>query len=1275
MKRKNTKQSDGEEEQNSEEEDQDGMFEKILGVRKSGAKTEYLVKFKGKSYHQIQWLKEKYIASFKDGDAMINKLSKGNPLPTEEPFFDPEFLKIDRIVARHENGYLVKWMNLGYDQLTVEENVENDQILFFESREKALFSSAKGKFKAIEDLHPESEFPWDTQNMDMHNLPTLNILMSNFNERKPTELYSELGQSYMTTIAGFFSTLHNKYGIHGPFLVIMPQGQLSQWNYVLRELNNLKTVVYTGSKEVRKQARDIDFYKEDQTTLNFHILLTTPEIIRKDADILNDIFWQSIVVDAPSRAKGKLITNFGSFVAITITRLRTRGSEVQKILDIMSTQEAIQRILSKESMEQVLRVKQTLQHASKRAKSSADAAIPKIICRTIRTPINETQKKEIRIAVSQAKESIKNKDFMGLSTRILRILTHPYINMYREYYNGTLYSNASTKVTVISHLISDSLEREGKILIVTEYNTFADIVEDICDEASIRFHRISPESTENEMLEPKVLICDQSFTRLSLDINFLPFLCNNVDTVILVDGDSQSIISTLRLGMSVASTIRRAFKLECSECDESELYALCRKTDFGAIDNAKAEAICKRAVLTAYQPEKEISIEKLIADDQSAVAKEDFLQDQFTSLDFWKIILEDKIEESEPKLDDTTEREWTIRERNQLLRFSTSLGIDRGDLVSKYSGVRITPEIAVRVGIQFLRVFTRSTKGSVSYLRARQLIDGDEEEPYFETGVWAVPSFRADLKANCTALFRRIDSILHMKDELSEAGSYTNLQRYSIGSHTDLPTEVWTDNDDKALIYGTVKYGFGKYDWFVVDDDKNVSSLFVSEGEELQRYKLSKRVVKIGEALKRKRDPKSSLKQQKGQPKAPPRKKTNDDEGVHTEWIKRDQDAVRNTLLVTGIPQTAEGKRDWETFRLTLQFRERSAEEVKKYVESYLEDCERSAPSTKKQCKKSKNDSDDGKVPPQTADKIIKRVNALDCLRKMFRLLSDEDLERHFAKAQDRRDLPEEFTPAMEVIFFKKFLNYGFGNAARILTEEPFDTIFDPDDLPASLTADHKQIQRIKVLYDALQKTTDKNTKSTSKSGGSKRKPEPKSKPKPTEKKTTKKSPANETKEQIELPYEISQGAVLESLGEIVYDRTGFYNQRYIFPAGYSIIKMYASPTKKHEKCKWRCEILDDGSKDPLFKITCLEDESFTFQGYTPTAPWTGLTKYLQKNLGLKTGAPSGCGAYCLTSLAVENLINNLPNADKCIGYVRRNKSSESKGSSSDESDDDESSE
>ena len=97
--------------------------------------------------------------------------------------------------------------------------------------------------------------------------------------------------SFNTAISGFFTVLHNKYNIHGPFLVVMPQSQLTQWNESFKELPNLKTVVYTGSKEVRKQCRSIDFYRvKNETNLNFHILLTTPEIVRKDQDYLNQIF-------------------------------------------------------------------------------------------------------------------------------------------------------------------------------------------------------------------------------------------------------------------------------------------------------------------------------------------------------------------------------------------------------------------------------------------------------------------------------------------------------------------------------------------------------------------------------------------------------------------------------------------------------------------------------------------------------------------------------------------------------------------------------------------------------------------------------------------------------------------------------------------------------------------------------------------------------------------------------------------------------------------------
>ena len=1039
-------------------------------------------------------------------------------------------------------------------------------------------------------------------------------------------------------------------------------------------------------------ARSIDFYKnQSETQLNFHILLTTPEIIRKDENYLNEIFWQSIVIDAPNRAKGKLITNYGSLITITVTRLRTRGSEVQKIMDIISTNETAQQLLNKDIIDQAIRVRSTLLHAtSKRAKSGADAAIPKIALKTIPTPINETQKREIRIAVTHMKDQIKEMNFKQLSSKILRILTHPYINMEREYYNTTPYLEASTKAQVITRLIQDSLSADGKILIVTEFNMVADVIEDICDEIKVSYHRLSPESTETEMFTPSVLICDQLYTKLSLDINFLPNICNSVHTVVLVDGDYQSILSTLRLGMSAASSIRKTYRLECSECDETELYAICRKADFSSIDNIKAEQICKRCILTAFQPEKTIDITQLLEADSSSIIKEDFLQEQFSKLDFWNLIIDNTEDDVEPELSNDPNREWTIRERNQVVRYSTCYGIDRNESFAKMSGIRITPEVCSKASQQILRFFAKNSR-NISYLRARQLLTTDEDEAFFDTGVWADPTFRSDLKSSSNIYFKRIDFLLHMRDDLNEVSNYLQLPKWSIGVIHDSPTEVWTDTDDKALVYGSIKYGYGKYDWFVTDPDPHITSIFVSEGEEIQRFKLSKRMIKLGEAVKRKREPKQPPRPPPKNPsKSSSRKRTFDDEGVHSEWKKKDYDDVRNLLLVTGIPQTAEGHYDWEALRLNLHFSERSAEEVQKFVENYLSDCQKSIAANAKVKKESKDqdkeqtsESDESqatnsnKVPPQTADKVLKRVSSLDNLRKMLSTLSDEDLASVCSMTIDRRDLPKEFTPEMEIKFLKKFSVTGFGSGPQILQEPPFSQIFtDPANLPKSLTTDHKQINRIKTLYDTWQKSLSKgplnsntNQKKSIQSSTSRRKPtadDPKTKTNSTSKSATQKNEDSEKKppkrkylplEKIKsgessLPCQVAPGITLESIGHIVYDRPGFHTQRYCFPAGYSLVKSYASPTKPNERCKYRCEILDDGGNDPLFKITCLDEPNFVFQGYTPTAPWTGLARQLSTINGSKIMAPSGTAAFQMTNPVVQYLINHLPNVEKCENYT-----------------------
>jgi hypothetical protein len=97
----------------------------------------------------------------------------------------------------------------------------------------------------------------------------------------------------------------------------------------------------------------------------------------------------------------------------------------------------------------------------------------------------------------------------------------------------------------------------------------------------------------------------------------------------------------------------------------------------------------------------------------------------------------------------------------------------------------------------------------------------------------------------------------------------------------------------------------------------------------------------------------------------------------------------------------------------------------------------------------------------------------------------------------------------------------------------------------------------------------------------------------------------------VELPYCVTPGCQLISLGRIVTDRPGWHNARYIYPAGYKTSRLYTSPLNPNEKMIWYRQIIDDGQDVPLFSVPASGDETATFTGQTPTAPWARALKEL----------------------------------------------------------------
>jgi hypothetical protein len=87
----------------------------------------------------------------------------------------------------------------------------------------------------------------------------------------------------------------------------------------------------------------------------------------------------------------------------------------------------------------------------------------------------------------------------------------------------------------------------------------------------------------------------------------------------------------------------------------------------------------------------------------------------------------------------------------------------------------------------------------------------------------------------------------------------------------------------------------------------------------------------------------------------------------------------------------------------------------------------------------------------------------------------------------------------------------------------------------------------------------------------------------------------------------------------------------------------------------WYSQIIDDGKDVPLFSVAASGDETATFTGSTPTAPWARALKEIATRFNWKGRAVSGPEACLLSSPVVTVLIERLPGANECTQYQMKN--------------------
>ncbi|KAI3459724.1 hypothetical protein Pfo_016387 [Paulownia fortunei] len=138
------------------------------------------------------------------------------------------------------------------------------------------------------------------------------------------------------------------------------------------------------------------------------------------------------------------------------------------------------------------------------------------------------------------------------------------------------------------------------------------------------------------------------------------------------------------------------------------------------------------------------------------------------------------------------------------------------------------------------------------------------------------------------------------------------------------------------------------------------------------------------------------------------------------------------------------------------------------------------------------------------------------------------------------------------------------------------------------------------------------------------------------------------------------------SLGKIVKDSGNFQNERFIWPEGYTAVRMFPSITDPSVHTLYKMEVLRDFSlrTRPLFRVTT--DNGEEFNGPTPSACWNKIYKRIRtvqiRNRDYKADQSFASGSYMFgfshpkVSKLIKEMSNSRPSSKSSLLASRKTK-------------------
>jgi chromodomain-helicase-DNA-binding protein 1 len=366
-----------------------------------------------------------------------------------------EFKEVERVIEQNDDdqevSFLCKWRHLPYDEATWEQAADilpqaQAQIdLFLQRQQQSLTMRVYKPGDRPQTFEPYEKQPEWLGSGDLklrdYQLDGMNWLARNWTLDVNCILADEMGLGKTAQTISMLGHMRYAANVSGPFLVVVPLSTISNWQ---REfdmwLPTFNVIMYIGNARAREIIRAKELWQprgRKSFVHKFNVLLTTYEMLLKDARHLKSVDWAYVAVDEAHRLKNtesqlyQCLVEFRSAnrLLITGTPLQNSLGELWSLLHYLDRRkfetldDFVTRYGTLSTQAEIAKLHAELRpHLLRRLKKDVEKSLPSKIERILRVDMSPMQKQIYRWVLSRNYNELNRNARGGSKMSLLNVL-------------------------------------------------------------------------------------------------------------------------------------------------------------------------------------------------------------------------------------------------------------------------------------------------------------------------------------------------------------------------------------------------------------------------------------------------------------------------------------------------------------------------------------------------------------------------------------------------------------------------------------------------------------------------------------------------------------------------------------------------------------------------------------------------------------------------------------------------------------------------------------